>query len=120
MDVLKQCGCTDCGLFALAFGTSLYNGKLPSIKSTVKEIWGHIYIVPLTVKVQPFLSSNQKVPANLVKKSMVVPVFCHCCQKKVTWLSVVSVKSGIMKSVNFWLRSMGKGRDWLGVQSMQS
>ena len=29
MDVLKQHGSTDCGLFALAFGTSLCVGELP-------------------------------------------------------------------------------------------
>ena len=32
MDVLKQCGSTDCALFALAFGMSLCVRELPSEK----------------------------------------------------------------------------------------
>ena len=82
MDVLKQRGCVDCGLFALAFSTSLCIGEQPSEKRySQKDLRAHLYSVfdSDSSSPQSFPSSNrQKVPANLVKKTMVVPVFCHC------------------------------------------
>ena len=82
MDVQKQHGCTDCGLFALAFGTSLCIGELPSEKQySQKDLRAHSYSTfdSESSSLQPFPSSNRKkVPTNLVKKTMVVPVFCHC------------------------------------------
>ena len=82
MDVLKQRGCTDCGLFALAFSTSLCIGELPSKKEySQRDLRAHLYNTFDSERspLQPFPSSNrQKMPANLVKKTMVVPVFCHC------------------------------------------
>ena len=82
MDVLKQRGCVDCGLFALAFSTSLCIGELPSLKRySQKDLRAHLCssFDSGNPSPQPFPSSNrQKAPVNLVKKTMVVPVFCHC------------------------------------------
>ena len=82
MDVLKQCGSTDCGLFALAFGTSLCIGESPSEKKYIqRDLRAHLHncFESDNPCPQPFPSSNrQKVPANLIKKTKVVPIFCHC------------------------------------------
>ena len=44
MDVLKQCGCTDCGLFELAFGTSLYKWRITINKEySQRDLRAHLY-----------------------------------------------------------------------------
>ena len=82
MDVLKQHGSTDCGLFALAFGTSLCVGELPSEKRYIQsDLRAHLHscFESNNPSPQPFPSSNrQKVPTSFIKKTMVVLVFCHC------------------------------------------
>ena len=82
MDVLKQRGCVDCGLFALAFSTSLCIQEQPSEKRySQKDLRARLYSIfdSDSSSPQSLLSSNrQKVPANLVKKTTVVPVFIHC------------------------------------------
>lgn len=82
MDVLKQRGSNDCGLYALAFATSLCLGELPTdrrysqgdMREHLKSIFEHNNPCP-----QPFPSSNrQKIPTSNTKKTMVIPIFCYC------------------------------------------
>ena len=69
--------------FALAFSTSLCIVEQPSEKRySQKDLRTHLYSLfdSDSSSPQSFLSSNwQKIPANLVKITMVVSVFCHCC-----------------------------------------
>ena len=61
MDVLKQRGCVDCGLFALAFSTSLCIGELPSLKRySQKDLRAHLCssFDSGNPSPQPFPSSN--------------------------------------------------------------
>ena len=82
MNVIKQRGSTDCGLFALAFATSLCFGESPSErKYHQKDLRTHLWNIfehnPSTL--QQFPSSDwQKIPTNLIKKTMDVLVFCYC------------------------------------------
>ena len=82
MDVLKQHGSTDCGLFALAYATSLCLGELPTerrynqgeLRAHLSSIFEHRNPHP-----QPFPSCHrEKIPASIIKRTMVIPVFCYC------------------------------------------
>ena len=83
MDVLKQRGSTDCGLFALAFATSLCLGELPSerryIQASLRAHLSDCFKSGNLSSRQSFPSVNRrKVPDNLIQKTMVIPVFCYC------------------------------------------
>ena len=82
MDVLKQRGSTDCGLFALAFATSLCHEELPSERKYIQgDLRAHLSsIFELNnPSVKPFPSSNrQKTPTNIIKKKMIIAIFCYC------------------------------------------
>ena len=82
MDVLKQHGSTDCDLFALAYATSLCLGELPTerrynqgeLRAHLSSVFEHSNPHP-----QPFPSCHrEKTPANIIKRTMVIPVFCYC------------------------------------------
>ena len=82
MDVVKQSGSTDCGLFALAFATSLCHGEVPVERRYKQgELRTHLRSVLEcnSPSRQPFPSSyRRKIPANIIKRTMVIPVFCSC------------------------------------------
>ena len=55
IDVQWQSGGTDCGLFALAFATSLCGGQDPTaISYNQGQMRGHLLSVLLSKKIQPF------------------------------------------------------------------
>ena len=88
MDVLKQRGSTDCGLFALVFATSLCHEELPSERKYIQgDLRAHLSsIFELNnPSVKPFPSSNRQKEENDYCGILLLPLarrrqLIECCQ----------------------------------------
>ena len=80
MDVCQQTGTVDCGLFALAYATTLCNGELPQYKNYIqKEMRSHLIkcLQESTPTASPFPSSNRNMQHD-VKRTKSVSLHCSC------------------------------------------
>ena len=77
--VQRQVGGNDCGLFAIAFATSICFGKDPSIQSyNQPEMRSHLLQCLEHGEMSPFPSTSKAVARHKHKRTKTVKIFCSC------------------------------------------
>ena len=77
MDVQLQAGGSDCGLFALAFATSLCNGDKPeAVLYEQSSLRNHLFSGIMQQKLLPFPKKRKRKPRQPIDQR--IPVFCVC------------------------------------------
>lgn len=80
VDVQIQSGASDCGLFALAFATSLCAGVNPAELNYIQyEFRGHVFKCLENRKISPFPTRERKRTARIRGRSS-IKVYCTCRQ----------------------------------------
>lgn len=79
MDVCKQKGTNDCGLYALANATVLCEGELPQLKDYVQQdMRPHLQECLKNCTPYPFPSNHRDRHRDDIKKTMLVSLHCKC------------------------------------------
>ena len=77
--VQKQVGGKDCGLFAIAFATSICFGKDPSVESFNQlQMRAHFLQCLESGKMSPFPSTEERAAHHKYKSFKVVKIYCSC------------------------------------------
>ena len=81
IDVQQQTGCSDCGLFALAFAADLVENKDPFTRSYFQsKLRGHLNKCFDAEKISTFPSRSRRVPEKRTADISVINVYCVCRQ----------------------------------------
>ena len=79
LDVCKQKGANDCGLYALANATALCEGELPQSKEYIQEdMRPHLLKCIKESTPSPFPSNHRYVHHDCTKNTKLVPLHCTC------------------------------------------
>jgi len=104
MDVGKQTGATDCGLYAIAILTCLAHGKDPrSIVFKKEDLQLHLQEILVTNQIKEFLSARRHKRKSRILSTEVFEVHCICrmpdngckmvccdrCNKPLVWTTVM-------------------------------
>ena len=79
VDVQKQSGLCDCGLFAVAFATCLSHGMQPeSVTFKQQELRRHLYKCLENGRMQVFPVVKTRRGHSFVKSNDTVDIYCNC------------------------------------------
>ena len=91
MNVCKQSGIKDCGLYAMAYATTLCDGEMPHSKDYIQsELRNHLYNCLQRSTALPFPSVHRHLePGQVVKKKIPVIVHCSCRLPETTTIRMI-------------------------------